>query len=125
MKFKTLLFLFCFGLLGSSFAAENHHLTAKTSKTAVQGMCRVDIINQSYDDVIIYAVRTENNIQVIPFVVPYGYRDYIDVSCGYGVQVDARRYADNYPLWYGYLQSGERLLFSPLLAGKAQVSVQR
>lgn len=139
MKFKSLLFVGCLGLFSAAFADDNRHVhpqannnkeaKAATKSPRMPGYCEIEIVNYSYDDVIVSGLF-DDNTAMKPFTVySYGPPEYVDLYyhdyCHPGMRLFINSYR-GYNVFSSYVGVGNTVTVYPSvnLANKLSVKIQ-
>ncbi|KTD53049.1 hypothetical protein Lqui_0004 [Legionella quinlivanii] len=127
MKLKALLFVSCFGLLGSSYA-ENHHVYPKADAVQAQastqkgamlpGYCEIEVINSSFDNVTVYGTF-DDGTTLTPFdVYTFESPHYIDLFyygyCHKTMYLDIVTFS-GYHIYSGYTRVNSTVRIVPYL----------
>lgn len=136
MKHRIFIFLMFF--CGSVFALDNRHTyPGKASETSSKiqtknlkypGYCEIEIINESYDDVIVRGIF-DDGVPLRPFFIyAYEYPSYIDLYydgyCHYGMDLFIST-TDGYLIYSGYTTNGKTLHIVPyLMSGKPKFKIE-
>lgn len=111
MKLKSLLFIVCFSLFTSVFAANVHmHPKAESDNTksaekgmAYPGYCKIEIINASYTDVRVYGTFDDGstvNFNVYSFESPHYIDLFYNSYCHNGMYISIQSLSYPYPTIY-------------------------
>lgn len=139
MKIKSLLIACCFGLMGNAIADNRHYFPGHDSapveaaaaqtdlKATAAGWCEVEIINQSYDNVTVYATL-DNGAAVAPFdIYSWEAPHYVDLA--YRGYCNSRAYLDivtfsGYHVFSGYAYGGATVRLVPYLNKQVKAEIK-
>lgn len=141
MNLKPIVFACLLASISNSYA-DNHHghydpkdtaqleIKASPSMQAnYAGLCEIEIINSSFDDVRVRGVF-DDGYPLWPFVI-YSYESphyislYYDGYCHYGMDLFIDTYYDGYPIYSGYTYRKSTVFISPYLREKVKAEVVR
>lgn len=144
MKFKSLVFVCCLGLLSSAFAGNSRHVHPQTNSNDGQkqaqslkkgaqlpGYCEIEIVNQSGHDIKVYGVF-DDRVPLAPFQI-YAYEapHYIDLFYNGYCHAGMDLYIDSWdwPLWYRIYSSwtpvGTSIYAVPYLANQTKIKISK
>jgi hypothetical protein len=131
MKLKMLLLTMCCSLMGSA-VADNRHFYPQTPINSVKesvlpGYCEIEIINSSYDDVIVYGTFDEGSVMT-PFNVyryenPHYISNFFNGYCHPVMYLDIVTFR-GYHIYSGYTQSNSTVRIVPYLVNQSKAEIQ-
>lgn len=131
MKLKALIMSLCCGIAATALA-EHRHVYPNTQTNTMKekvlpGFCEIEIINSSFDDVIVYGTFDEGSVMT-PFNVyryesPHYISNFFNGYCHPVMYLDIFTFR-GYRIYSGYTQSNSTVNIIPYLNKQTKVELQ-
>ena len=131
MKLKAFIFVLCISLFGSAFAGNRHYHQSNSGhvvkKSMLPGYCEVEIINNSYEDVNVFAHFEDGSTISFP-VYSHSSPEYVDLFyrgyCHSFITLHITTMG-GYPVYYGPVAAGTTIRVIPYLMNKIKAEINK